>query len=98
MATDQDGDATLVMSDFHQGVYLVSLFPGKLCVAHLCASLTWRLEKHAYAIAACLQPLIFKVALQLESTICHWRIQVVSHSLVGIAFGQSPTKGGPSYR
>jgi hypothetical protein len=33
--------------------------------------LTWRLIKHAYATAACLLTTKFKVALQVESTICH---------------------------
>src|SRR5882672_9381421 len=91
MATDQDGDASLVMSGFHQSVYLVSLFAGKLCVAHLCASLTWRLEKHAYAIAACLQPLISKLHFNLNPpfVICgrakygvcrddHWMVRLIS--------------------
>ena len=53
VATDQYGDLRLVMSGSLQSVYLVSLFPGKLFIVHLCASLTWRLIKHAYAIAAC---------------------------------------------
>jgi hypothetical protein len=41
------------MAGFLQNVYLVSLFTGKLRIVHLGASLTWWLEKHAYAIAAC---------------------------------------------
>src|SRR5882762_6606555 len=53
VATDHDGDLRLVMSGSLQGVYLVSLFTGKLLIVHLCASLTWRLIKHAHAIAAC---------------------------------------------
>jgi hypothetical protein len=44
---------------------------GQAAYSSLCALLTWRLEKHAYAIAACSQPPISKVALQVESTICH---------------------------
>jgi hypothetical protein len=32
------------MAGFQQRIYLVSLFPGKLSVAHWCASLTWRLK------------------------------------------------------
>src|SRR5882762_7849046 len=86
MATNYHADLGLVMSGFHQRVYLVSLLPGKLCVAHLCASLTWRLEKHAYAIAACLQPLIFKVALQLESTLGKYKRRLlIVVVVVGVA-------------
>src|SRR5688572_31998345 len=71
MATNYGGDLSLVMPGFHQGVYLVSLSASKLPIVHCVLLLTWRLEKHAYAIAACSQPPISKVALQVESTICH---------------------------
>ncbi len=53
MATDRDGDLRLVVTGFLQAVYLVSLFPGKLRIAHLCASFDLAVEEHAYAIAAC---------------------------------------------
>jgi hypothetical protein len=53
MAADHRRDESLVMAGFLQNVYLVSLFTGKLRIVHLGASLTWWLEKHAYAIAAC---------------------------------------------
>src|SRR5258705_7928744 len=71
MATDHQGDVSLVVSGFLQDVYLVSLFTSKLSIVHGVLLLTWRLEKHAHAIAACSQPLISKVALQVESTISH---------------------------
>src|SRR5450759_178606 len=35
MATDHDCDLRLVLSGFHQAVYLVSLFTGKLPIAHV---------------------------------------------------------------
>ena len=44
VATDDRGDLRLVLSGFQQGAYLISLVAGKLCVAHQCASLTWRLK------------------------------------------------------
>jgi hypothetical protein len=44
LASNDDGNLTLIMSGFQQSVYLISLFAGKLCVAHLCASLTWSLK------------------------------------------------------
>ena len=53
MTTKQLRDGSLIMAGFLQNAYLVSLFTGKLFIVHLCASLTWRLIKHAYAIAAC---------------------------------------------
>jgi uncharacterized membrane-anchored protein len=53
MATDHPGDESLVMAGFLQNVYLVALFTGKLFIVHRVLLLTWRLEKHAYAIAAC---------------------------------------------
>jgi len=34
VATNDGCDLRLVMFGFHQSVYLVSLFAGKLCVAH----------------------------------------------------------------
>src|SRR5215213_11098676 len=68
MATNQQGDLRLVLAGFFQSVDLVSSFPGKLRIVHLCASLTWWLEKHAYAIAACSLTTNIKVALQVEST------------------------------
>ena len=69
MATNQQRDLRLVLAGFFQSVDLVSSFPGKLRIVHLGASLTWWLEKHAYAIAACSLTTNFKVALQVESTI-----------------------------
>src|SRR4030095_3189080 len=42
--TKQQRNLRLVVSFFDQYVYLVSLFAGKLSVAHRCASLTWRLK------------------------------------------------------
>src|SRR5215470_9843371 len=47
VATDEGGYLSFVLAGFHQHVYLVSLFTGKLSVAHWRASLTWWLEKHA---------------------------------------------------
>jgi hypothetical protein len=70
MATDQRGDVSLVVAGSFQNVYLISLFTGKLLIAHGVLLLTWRLEKHAYASAACLLIAISKVALKVESTIC----------------------------
>ena len=34
MATDDGGNLTLTMSSFHQSVYLISLFAGKLRIVH----------------------------------------------------------------
>ena len=53
MTTEQQRDLRLVLAGLLQCVDLVSSYPGKLRIVHLCASLTWWLEKHAYAIAAC---------------------------------------------
>src|ERR1700710_2433908 len=53
MATDQRRYMTLVVAGFLQNVYLVSLFTGELVILHGVLLLTWRLEKHAHAIAAC---------------------------------------------
>src|SRR2546421_1299935 len=53
MATDHRGDESLIMAGSLQNVYLVSLFTGKLFIVHCVLLLTWRLEKHAHAIAAC---------------------------------------------
>src|SRR4030095_1156365 len=44
VAIDNRSNPTLVMSGFHQSVYLISLFASKLRIVHLCASLTWRLK------------------------------------------------------
>src|SRR6185503_2546073 len=48
MATEQCGNASLVVAGFLQDVYLVSLFPGKLFIVHGVLLLTWRLIKHAH--------------------------------------------------
>src|SRR5215208_2846233 len=83
MATNQQRDLRLVLAGFFQSVDLVSSFPGKLRIVHLCASLTWWLEKHAYAIAACSLTTNFKVALQVESTIFHFSFVIGEELLIG---------------
>jgi hypothetical protein len=45
VATDHQGDVTLVMAGFLQDVYLVSLFTGKLFIVHLCASFDLAVNK-----------------------------------------------------
>jgi hypothetical protein len=57
------------MSGFHQGLYLVSLFTGKLSVAHLGASFDLAVKKARLRYRSLPLTTNFKVALQLESTI-----------------------------
>src|SRR4029450_14135281 len=88
--TKQQGNLRLVVSFFDQYVYLVSLFAGKLSIAHRCASLTWRLKSTLTLQQLAFSPLSQSCTSNLKppffiSHLLQHRTQIYSVGLGGIS-------------